>query len=85
MAITILTLPDGHLSLEFDVIDMPNVTAAINKRYGVPSVRRYPALAVYAFGRCSFTFQNEWDDPCLIASSSDGDEILKKLCAELNP
>ncbi|WP_294130796.1 hypothetical protein [Sphingobium sp.] len=84
MAITILTLPNGHLSLEFDVIDLPNVIAAVRKHYGVPLIQQYPVLAVFAFGGCSFTFQNEWDDPCLISSSSDGDEILNKLCAELN-
>jgi hypothetical protein len=83
MAVTLLALPNGHYSLEFETSNLPSVIAAIHERYGVPGKRRYPILAVYSFGGCDFTFQNEWDDPCLVAGSEEGSEILKALHAIL--
>ena len=79
MAVTLLPLSNGHYSLEFEPSDMPSVAAAIRDRYGEPGKCQYPASADYSFGGCHFTFQNEWDDPCLIAGSVEGDEILKAL------
>ncbi len=58
---------------------MPLVAAAIRDRYGEPGKRQFPASTRYSFGGCHFTFQNEWDDPCLVAGSTDGDVILKAL------
>jgi hypothetical protein len=83
MAITLLRLPTGHCSLEFASSDLPFVASAIRARYGAPVVRRYPACADHRFGGCSFTFQNEWDDPCLISESDAGDAILRELCDAL--
>lgn len=79
MAVTLLPLSNGHYSLEFELSDMPAVAAAIRDRYGEPSKRQYPTSADYSFGGSHFTFQNEWDDPCLIAGSDEGDAILKVL------
>jgi hypothetical protein len=33
------------------------------------------------FGGEEFTFQNEWDDPCLISHSANGDELLRDIRA----
>lgn len=79
MAVTLLPLSNGHYSLEFESADLPSVASAIRDRYGVPDKRQYPASAEYRFGGCSFTYQNEWDDPCLISGSAEGDDILKSL------
>lgn len=79
MAVTLLSLSNGHYSLEFEPSDLSSVAAAIRDRYGVPDKRQYPTSTEYRFGGCSFTFQNEWDDPCLIAGSIEGDAILKTL------
>lgn len=79
MAVTLLSLSNGHYSLEFEPADLPAVASAIRDHYGVPDKRQYPTSAEYRFGGCSFTFQNEWDDPCLISGSAEGDDILKKL------
>ncbi|MFC0407601.1 hypothetical protein [Roseomonas elaeocarpi] len=76
---TLLLLSDGLCSLEFDTSDIPLVAAAISERYGVPEQRLFATAAEYRFGGCSFAFQNQWDDPCLIAGSSEGSEILKAL------
>jgi hypothetical protein len=79
MAVTLLSLSNGHYSLEFEPADLSAVASAIRNHYGVPDKRQYPTSAEYRFGGCSFTFQNEWDDPCLISGSAEGDDILKKL------
>ena len=83
MAITLLHLPSGHYSLEFDLSDLPSVATAIRKRYGVPEKRLLPTITEYSFGECSFVFQNEWAEPCLIADTTKGDEILQALHADL--
>jgi len=79
MAVTLLPLSNGHSSLEFAPSDLPSVAAAIRDRYGEPDRRLHPACAEYRFGGCSFTFQNDWDEPCLIAGSAEGDAILRAL------
>ncbi len=83
MTATLLTLSNGHLSLEFDTSDLPAVREAIRRRYGEPSVERYVTLSVLRFADSSFTFQNDWDDPCLISGSAEGDDILKALHDDL--
>lgn len=84
MAVTLLTLADGHVSLEFETSDLPRVAAAIRSRFGGFAFRRDIASAECRFGGCSFTFENEWDDPCLISGSAEGDEVLRALAALIN-
>ena len=79
MAVTLLPLSDGHYSLEFEPSDLPSVALAIRENYGVPDKRQHPISIAYRFGGCSFTFLNEYDDPCLISGSAEGDKILKNL------
>jgi hypothetical protein len=84
MGITLLALSTGHYSLEFEMGDLASVKSAIREIYGRPVSDNNPFLAEIRFGGSSFTFQNEWDDPCLVSGSSEGDEILQTLHAHLN-
>lgn len=84
MAVTLLPLSNGHYSLEFEPADLPLVASSIRDKYGVPDRLQYPTFAEYWFGGCSFIFQDEWDDPCLISGSAEGDDILKSLHDDLN-
>jgi hypothetical protein len=79
MAVTLLSLSNGHLSLEFEPSDMTVVASAIRRRFGEPVRKAHVISAEYRFGGASFVFQNEWDDPCLISGSDEGDAILKQL------
>ena len=81
--VSLLELKDGGCSLEFALEDMDRVRAALSVRYGTPKVTKYPILTVFRFGRTEPTFQNEWDDPCLIAITSDGVAMLRTLAADL--
>jgi hypothetical protein len=71
-----------HLSLEFDTSDLDAVRAYIREKY--PDVSAQPAGVIATtvrFGGEEFTFQNDWDDPCLISGSSNGDELLRAIQA----
>ena len=83
MTVSLLRLPNGDCSLEFALEDIDRVRAALLLKYGTPVVERFPFLTVYKFPTASLTFQNEWDDPCLISSSAHGAEMLEHLAKEL--
>jgi hypothetical protein len=79
----LVELDDGMCSLEFAVEDIDRVRAALSVRHGAPKVTKYPILTFYTFGGTDVTFQNEWDDPCLIANTPDGVDMLRTLAADL--
>jgi hypothetical protein len=83
MAVSLLRLSDGGCSLEFEPSDIGRVTAALCTKYGAPAVEWYPTITVCAFPRASLIFQNEWDDPCLIANPSEGIGMLEALARDL--
>jgi hypothetical protein len=84
MAVSLLRLSDGGCSLEFAPADIDRVRAVLLLKYGTPAVERYPVLTVYKFQKASLIFQNEWDDPCLVASNAQGVEKLEHLAKELS-
>lgn len=84
MAATILPLPDGSFSLEFDEADIDAVESYIAAHFAPVEQTVYPTLVTYHFGYCSFVFQNEWGDPCLIANSEKGHAILVQILENLN-
>ena len=84
MAVSLLPLSNKHYSLEFETADIERVNTTIIELYGRPIISRHATCMNYIFGGCDFTFQTEWDDPCLISDSSEGDNILKKLHKRLN-
>lgn len=80
MSVSLLNVGD-HVSLEFDVSDIDAVRLHIRERY--PDVRSKKAgiATVVSFCGEEFTFQNEWEDPCLISGSVKGDELLRAIHA----
>lgn len=83
MAAFLSRLSNGHYSLEFEPADLPRVAEAIRNRYSTLQKRHHLSWAECNFGGCSLLFENDWDDPCLISGSSEGDVILKLLCEDL--
>lgn len=81
--VSLLELKEGGCSLEFAVEDIDLVRKALSARYGSPKVTKHAVLTVYTFGETGLTFQNEWDDPCLIASTPDGEAMLRAVAADL--
>lgn len=86
MAVTLLRLSDGNYSLEFEPKDAEFVFKNIRKTYGRIRKRGPFGIATtYKFGRCEFTYQDEWDDPCLISHSHERGIILRTLHNIINP
>lgn len=83
--VRLLRLTGGGSSLEFDVVDIPDVRAALQKRAGAPQRQEEHALfTVYHFEGCTLTFQNEWDDPCFISDTAEGGRMLADLYGDLS-
>ena len=78
MAFSLLSVGE-HLSLEFDTSDLEALRSYIRDCYPDMSSRAAGIATVVTFGGEDFTFQNEWDDPCLISSSGKGDQLLRAV------
>jgi hypothetical protein len=81
---SIIHAENGVASLEIYEDELPQLRRLIKSNWGMSEVVRHPACDSIRIAGEEFTFQNEWSDPCLIASTSAGLEILKKLRDQLN-
>jgi hypothetical protein len=80
MSLSLLTVGD-RLSLEFEVTDLDAVRAYIQDHYAGASSKAAGIATIVTIEGEPFTFQNEWDDPCLISGSAKGDELLRAIYA----
>jgi len=84
MPVSLVPLKNGSVSLEFEVAEIDSVSASLRQRFGAPMVEKHPTLTVYKFKQADLVFQNEWDDPCLIAGTPEGIAMLKAVAADLS-
>ncbi|WP_262027479.1 hypothetical protein [Microvirga sp. Mcv34] len=83
--VSLLRLGSGHYSLEFRSEDAPFIQAAIRELFGEPrQLNEYAVSATVTIGNADFTYYYEWDDPCLISSSSEGDAVLTAIAQRLS-
>ena len=82
MSVTLLRT-ETIFSLEFAMDDRADVWAAIQELYGQPKVTPRVISATVRIDGEGFFYQDEWDDPCLISSSTRGKEMLKRLAERL--
>jgi hypothetical protein len=82
MTVTLLAVGE-HLSREFETDDIDAVRALIRASYADWKTAPAGIATAVRSGSEDFTFQNEWDDPCLISSSTRGDELLRTLHSKL--
>ncbi|WP_176590068.1 hypothetical protein [Sphingobium sp. EM0848] len=83
MAISLLPLPKGNASLEFAPADLANVREAISALFGPVLSDVQPTYARLTFGGETFLFEQEWDEPCLIAQNEAGTLMLEQLLEHL--
>ncbi|MCJ2185146.1 hypothetical protein MTR62_21005 [Novosphingobium sp. 1949] len=77
---TLLPHSDGHSSsLEFAPDDVELVRQAIFDLFGEAASQRGLTYSTMEFGGEKFLFQNEWEDPCLIASTEAGRTLLLQI------
>ena len=72
-------------SLEFAPEDKADVWAAIQELFGQPKITPEVFSASVLIDGEGLVYQDEWDDPCLISSSTRGKEILERLAERLPP
>ena len=80
MATSLLQVGD-HLSLECDTSDLDALRNFIRDHHPDLTSTAAGIAIVVRFGGEQFTFQNEWDDPCLISGSAKGDSLLRAISA----
>lgn len=76
MPITLLNVGE-YLSLEFAIDDLAPVLTFVRDSYPDFKAKSAGIATIIRFGGEKFTFQSEWDDPCLISSSTKGDALLR--------
>lgn len=80
MAVTLLSHSDGNSSsLEFASEDIEIVRQAILDLFGEATSERHITYSTIVFGGERFLFQDEWDAPCLIASTEAGSNLLFQI------
>lgn len=79
MAVTLLPLPNGTSSLEFAPVDMQLVRGAISYLFGEAIPELHGSYSRIVFGGETFLFEQEWDAPCLIASTVVGSLLLVQI------
>jgi hypothetical protein len=83
MAISLLALKDGGVSLEFGPEDTHQVRGAIAAKFGDPGVAWHSYLASVSFGGETFTYAEEWGEHCLIPMTERGADMLRTIAAEV--
>ena len=80
MAVTLLSHSDDKSSsLEFTPEDIEIVRQAILDLFGEATSEQHITYSTIAFGGEKFLFQDEWDEPCLIASTEAGRNLLLQI------
>ena len=80
MSLSLVAVGD-RLSLEFEVTDLDAVQSYIQDHYAGVRSKAAGIVTIVTIKGEPFTFQNEWDDPCLISGSAKGDELLRAIHA----
>lgn len=83
MAFSLADLQTGHLSLEFEEADLPRLIVAIHAMFGTVTQIEHAMAGEVFFAGDRFIHQNEWDECCIISTSSNGNDCLMRLHAEL--
>lgn len=79
MAVTLLPLSNGTSSLEFAPDDLQCVRGAISHLFGEATCELHASYSRITFGGETFLFEQEWDAPCLIASTEAGSLLLVQI------
>ena len=79
MAIDLIGLGDGGVSLEFDTADFPIVRDRLVALFGPYTAEWVIDYAVIDIGGERLILDDEWDDPCLLATTPRGNAMLRTI------
>lgn len=65
--------------MEFAPDELTDVCRAIDEAYAERRVDQCATYQRWTFGGETFLFENEWDEPCLIAQSAQGVVMLREI------
>jgi len=68
-----------RLSLEMDPPGFEAVKAHIEKTYADLMTRTAGIVTLVRFAGSEFIFENEWDEPYLLAETHEGDDLLRAI------
>ncbi len=83
MAITLLPLSSGGVSLEFVADDLATVRARIIERFGPYEAEPWIDGAFLTVDGKQLVFTDDWDRPCLLATTTRGHAVLRALAEPL--
>ena len=67
-------------SLEMDPPGLEAVRAYIELAYPDLMTRTAGIVTLVRFAGSEFIFENEWDEPFILAETADGDDLLRAIC-----
>lgn len=67
-------------SLEMDPEGLEAVRAHLERTYPDLKTRGAGIVTLVRFAGSEFIFENEWDEPCLLAQTAEGDDLLRAVC-----
>jgi hypothetical protein len=83
VAFSLHRLATGRWCLEFASQDHAALQDAIGALFGPIRGAWLATAAELQFGGASFVYQDEWDEPCVIALTAEGDAVLAAVHARL--
>lgn len=79
MKIELMQVGDRQ-SLEMDPEGLEAVRAYLGQTYPDLKTRTAGIMTLVSFGGSEFVFENEWDEPFLLAETAAGDDLLREVC-----
>ncbi len=83
MAIELMALGDGGVSLEFDTADFPVVRDRLIALFGPYTAEWVIDFALIDIAGERLILNDEWDDPCLLATTPRGEDMPRQLAEPL--
>lgn len=74
----LIELPDDGSSLEFSPAETASVMSAL-RAFGNVSIVHRPTFDLISLNDIQFVYMDEWDEPCLIANSLEGKDLLVRI------
>ena len=78
MAFSLLQVGE-RLSLDFETSNLETFWSHLRQHHPDMRTKMSGIYTVVTLGGERFLFGNEWDDPCLISETSEGDELLRAI------
>lgn len=75
----IISLPDGHLSLEYNIEDHQTIRRVISEMDPEVIVTKRPSYSILTIKMAKLLAEEDGEGLCLIASDAKGDAVLKDL------